>query len=257
MEESAMRRARPKRYLGMTLLQWGILAILGLCACGTLAGGYWWLNAQVASAYIAPAVTAAQITPLPTFTPTPTETPSPTPSPTPIVYESLIPPGWKQFTASAAPGLEIWLPPSYVPQTEKEKKEAIQIAETENENVAVLLELKDSTPSPYLIFTSFELATRRIFAADLDEMINADFGAYMRRGRLLERDAFQFVTVSYPARRLIFDINANGASVGLVIYVVQVGGDLYYLGFATPFNETYPRLPDFDRAAQTFRVASP
>lgn len=252
-----MSRARTQRYLGMTIPQWGTLAGMGLCLCCVLAGGYWWLNARVASAYVAPVITAVNITPLPTLTPTPTETPFPTPSPTPITYESLIPAGWKQFTSSAAPGLEIWLPPSYVPKTEKEKKDSIKLLASEGETIDSILDLRDSTSSPYLIYTSFELATRPIFAADLDEMADAEFGIYMRLGRLLERDLFEFAIMPYPARRLVFDINVSGVNAGLVVYVVQVGGDLYYLGFATPFNETYTRLPDFDRAAQTFRIVRP
>lgn len=252
-----MSRARKQRYLGMSIPQWGALAALGLCLCCVLVGGYWWLNARVASAYVAPVITAVNITPLPTFTPTPTETPFPTPSPTPITYESLIPAGWKRFTSSAVPGLEVWLPPSYIAQTEKEKKEAIKLLGSDGETIDSLLVLRDSTSSPYLVNTTFELAARPIFAADLDEMVDAEFGIYMRMGRLLERGSFEFVTAPYPARRLIFDINVSGIDAGLVLYVVQVGGDLYYLGFATPFNETYTRLPDFDRAVQTFRIVTP
>ncbi len=252
-----MSRARAQRYLGMTIPQLGTLGILAACLCCTVVGGYWWLNSRVAAAYAVPDLPGVNLTPLPTFTPTPTETPTPTPSPTPVTYESLIPAGWKQFKSADAPGLEIWLPPSYAQQTEKEKKEAIKILGSEGEEIKTLLSLKDSTPSPYLVFTTFEIAARPIFAADLDEMVDAEFGTYMRLGRLLGRDHFVFQTVSYPARRLVFDINVSGIDAGLVVYVVQVGGDLYYLGFAMPFNETYARLPDFDRAAQTFRIVPP
>ena len=252
-----MSRPRAKRYLGMTIPQLGVLGVLGLCICSIFVGGFWWLNSMVAAAYEAP-VPGPVVTPLPTSTPLPTVTPFPTPSPTPITYESLIPAGWKQFTSAAAPGMEVWLPSSYVPQTEADRKNAIQIPGTEEgEEIVSILLLKDVTPSPYLILTTFELVTRPVFDSDLDQMIDDQFGTLMRTGRLLERDPFVFETEAYPARRLILDINVSGVDAGLMVYVVQMGNDLYYLGFGTPFNELYARLPVFDQIAQTFRIVTP
>lgn len=251
-----MSRPRAKRYLGMTIPQLGVLGVLGLCICSIFAGGFWWLNSMVAAAYESP-LPGPDVTPLPTSTPPSTETPFPTPSPTPITYESLIPADWKQFTSVIVPGMEIWLPPSFAPLTEKDKAQSLSIYDVEAARTA--LELKDSTPSAYMVFTSFEISIRPIFAASLDEMIDQEFGTLMRTGSLLERDPFVFETETHPAHRLIFDVDVSvsGADAGVVIYVVQVGADLWYLSFATPFNELYARLPVFDQVAQTFRIVTP
>lgn len=247
-----MSRQRAKRILGMTVPQWTVLGVLFLLICCIVVGGFWWLNSMVAAAYEAPDLPSSNVTPLPTFTPLPTETLVPTLTPTPITYESLIPTGWKRFTPKAAPGMEIWLPTTYVEQTEKERKSSTTIYDIEA--ASPIMALKDTTPSPYLVFTTFEGSVRPAFGTNLDEMIDSEFGALMRAGRLLERDDFVFVTETYPARRLIIDITVNGVNAGMAIYVVQVKGNLYYLGFVTAFNELYTRLPAFDQSMQTFRV---
>ncbi|HSQ39511.1 MAG TPA: hypothetical protein VLM78_05075 [Anaerolineales bacterium] len=247
-----MSRPRAKRILGMTVPQWTVLGVLVLFICCVVVGGFWWLNSMVAAAYAVPDSPALDVTPLPTFTPLPTATLSPVPSPTPILYESLIPAGWNLFKPATAPGMEIWLPPSYISQTEKEKETSSPVYDVEA--ARSIMALKDTTPSPYLIFTTLDVSVRPTFANSLDEMIDSDFGALMRTGRLLERDSFVFETESYPARRLIFDINVNGTNAGVAVYVLQVGKNLYYLGFVTAFNELYTRLPAFDQAIQTFRI---
>ncbi len=249
-----MSRTRAKRYLGMTVPQLGSLGILFLCIGCLFIGGYWWLNSMVAAAY---AVPESNFTPAPSATPLPSETPLPTPSPTPITYESRIPAGWKQFKPEAAPGMEIWFPESYVLQTGENKTIQILGGEEDEDIINTILLLEDTTPSPYLIITTFKLAARSIFGSDLDKMINDQFALLMSAGRLIERDPFVFETEAYPARRLIFDINVGGVDAGLAIYVVQVDVKLYFLGFASPFNELYTRLPDFDRIAQTFRIVMP
>lgn len=247
-----MSKTRAKRILGMTVSQWTVLGGMFLLICCIIVGGFWWLNSMVAAAYQSPALPIFDITPLPTFTPLPIETLAPTPSPTPITYESLIPADWKRFRSDAAPGLQIWLPPAFLPQTDKQKQASTPVYDIEA--AQGIMALWDPTPSPYMIFTSFEASVRPTFASNLDEMVDTEFGALMRTGRLLERDEFVFTLEEYPARRLIFDITVNGVNAGLAIYVVQVGKDLYYMGFATAFNELYTRLPNFDQVIQTFRI---
>jgi hypothetical protein len=213
---------------------------------------------MVAAAYTVPNLPGLNATPLPTPTLQPTETPLPAPSPTPITYESLIPAGWKQFASVAAPGMEIWLPPSYVPQTEKDRKNAIQVPGVDDgEQIVSVLLLKDTAPSPYLLLTTFEIITRPVLDTNLDLIVEDQFSVLMRAGQLLENAPFAFETETYPARRLVWNINVSGVDGGLAIYVVQVDGNLYFLGFATPFNELYTRLPVFDQIAQTFRVLTP
>lgn len=247
-----MSQPRVRRYLGMTILQLSILGLLVLALCCTLVSGIWILNGMVARAYTVPNLPGLNDTPLPTLTPAPTATPMPTATATPIPYESLIPPGWTKFTSTSDPALEVWLPPSYALQTTKNQEDAIPVYSVEE--ARSVLALMDGTHSPYLIFTTFEVVVRPAFAPTLDEMVDAEFGALMRSGRLLERDTFEFTVGDRPARKLVFDINVSGVNAGLALYAVQVGNEVWYLGFATPFNELYTRMPVFDQIIQTFRI---
>ena len=247
-----MSKQRAKRILGMTIPQWTVLGVLTLLICCVIVGGFYWLNSQVAAAYTVPDMPVVDVTPQPSATSLPTETPLPTASPTPITYRSLIPDGWRHYKSDAVPGLEIWLPSAYAYQTEKMKQGTAPIYD--DVTAKDVMDLWDPTPSPYMLFTTFNASVRPTFASNLDEMIDTDFATLMRTGRLLERDEFEFQLENYPARRLIFDITLNGVNAGFAVYVVQVGRDLYYLIFATPFNELYTRLPDFDKTIQTFRL---
>lgn len=249
-----MSRPRAKRFLGMTIPQWGMLGVILLCMCGTVAGGYAWLNSQVAAAYVLPELemppTAPVVTPLPTLTSAPTATATVTPSPTPITYESLIPAGWHRFEDV---GVEFWVPSSYefLPVEDLGNQVSIFGADAP----PLILVLWDATPSPFLMNTSMQALSRRPFASSLDEMIDASFDSLSREGRLLEREEFKFILASFDARRLIFDANTDGINVGLVFYVVYTDHVVYYLGFKTPFNELYTRLPEFDAIVQTFRLS--
>jgi hypothetical protein len=255
-KETDMNKPRAKRILGMNGPQWLVLGILLLCLCVTLVGGYWWLNSRVASAYTGPQQQLLDITPLPTRTALPTATLQPTATITPITYESLIPAGWKRFRLETGSNIEIWLPESYSRQSDKDQQKAIQIlgGGEEDKSIETLLLLKDNTPSNYMIITTFEMARRTGSVSDLDAMIDQQFSALMREGRLLERGKFEFKVEGYPARRLIFDINSGSVNAGIALYVVQVGKDVYFLSYATIFNELYVRLPAIDESIQTFRV---
>ena len=250
-----MSRSRAKRILGLTRSQWLVLGVLLLCLFVTVIGGFWWLNSMVIRAYIVPEMNLPEVTNPPTLTALPTVTPPSTPSPTPITYESLIPAGWKRFRPASAQNIEIWVPESYVGQTDVVPKKAVKIFNVEeDETLTMLLRLRDTAPGNYSLLTTFELAKRPVVGSDLDAMIDTQFGALMRSGRLLERGKFDFKIGNIPACRLIFDINVNGLDAGFAIYVVQDGIDLYLLGFATAFNDLYTRLPAFDESIQTFRI---
>jgi len=252
-----MSRTRAKRYLGMTVPQLGSLGILFLCICCLFIGGYWWLNSMVAAAYAAPVM---NFTPAPSATPLPSETPLPTPSPTPITYESLIPAGWKQFKSEAAPGMEIWFPPSFETLTESlmqaNNMHYVPFSESESQQgLKSMLNLVDMTQSPYMLYTTFGMSTQPLPAADLDKTIDQEFANMMLNARLMERDNFEIG--NYPARKVVFDITGNGVTAGLVVYLIQENVTVWYFGFTTPYNELYTRMPDFDRIAQTFRIVAP
>ncbi len=245
-----MRRRRSKRWMGMTPLQIGVLGGMMAGWCLVLAGGWWWMNSIVAAAYAVPESLRMALTPSPTaILPTMTPLPLPTPmaSPTPIPYESLIPAGWKQFSAQ---GVEIWLPPTYALQTDKDKP-VVQVL-GENPDWKTVLQVKDTVAGPYVVATTLKVVVRTLTMATLEEMVDEDLFLYTIRYQLQEHRPFVFQVSGYPARRLLFGLS-GGTNLALVLYAVQVEREVYYLGFVTPYNELFSRLPDFDRAIQTFR----
>lgn len=250
-----MSKTRAKRIFGMTVRQWAVLAILFLSVVCILAGGLWWLNSMVAAAYAVPNLSNEAVTPHPTATLEPTAAPTATASPTRVAYESLIAPGWLPYTGSDMTGMEVWLPNSFVVPLESEREASYRIIGPDDTSAKSILILRDTAPSAYLVSTTFEVFTRPVFASSLDGMIEAQFTEQFNTGTLIERKAFVFQTEDYPAQRVTFAVKFNGSEMGLAIYVVRVGDSLFYLGFATPFNDLYTRLPDFDRIAQTFHVA--
>lgn len=251
--EADMSRPRAKRFLGMTIPQWGVLGVMFLCMCGVVVGGYTWLNLQAAAASVPPALQVPIVTPPSTFTPAPTATATITPSPTPITYKSLIPQGWLRF---AGAGIEIYLPPSYAIQTDEELGRSVRLLGNEESAPPLIFGFLDSTPSAYKMTTTLQVMARSPFAPSLDEMVDVEFERLSREGRLLERDEFVFKLGTYDARKLVFDYNIDGTYAGLAFYVIYSDNAIYYLGFVTPFNELYTRLPDFDAAVQTFLVKS-
>jgi hypothetical protein len=89
-------------------------------------------------------------------------------------------------------------------------------------------------------------------AADLDKAIDQEFSKMMLTAILVERSNFEIG--NYPARKVVFDITSNGINAGLVAYLIQDKGTVWYLGFTTPYNELYTRMSDFDKIVQTFRL---
>lgn len=249
-----MYRPRAKRTLGMTRPQWLVLIFLLLCLCVTLGVGYYWLNWTTTRATSGAGGFLPDFTPPPTQTPPATETSLPTETVTPITYQSLIPEGWKKFRAVSLNNLDIWLPNTYVIMNDNDKKKAIPIlgSAEDDPNLKVMLELKDKTPSSYLIFTTFGMWAQADPGGDLDALIDQRLGGLMRSGRLMERGKFEFRVRDYDARRLLFDINVGSVNAGLAMYVVRTRGEVYFLGYATVFNELFNRLQAFDDSIQTF-----
>lgn len=152
--------------------------------------------------------------------------------------------------------MEIWLPPSYVAWSESLNLKSVEIFTSGNfENLNSVLKLADMTQSAYLLYTTFGMISQPLPAADLDKTIDLVYGDLIRDARLMERS--DFVVGDYPARRVVFDITGNGVNAGLVVYLVQENVTVWYLGFTTPYNELYTRMPDFDRSVQTFRIVKP
>jgi len=153
--------------------------------------------------------------------------------------------------------MEIWFPPSYEVLTESlmnanDMNYVPRPYAESQEGLTSILNLVDMTKSPYTLYTTFGMSTQPMPAADLDKAIDQEFGNMMLTAILVERSNFEIG--NYPARKVVFDITGNGVNAGLVAYLIQENGTVWYLGFTTPYNELYTRMPGFDQIAQTFRV---
>ena len=249
------QRPRAKRYLGMTVNQLLVLGGLVVAICCVFAAGLGLLNYMVGTVY-APAVPAdiTLPTPLPSATAGPTEPPTLTPTPTSIPYELRIPQGWKQFTSPDAPGMEVWLSATYKSLTgkDKDKSSPAPLYGANVDDMKVLMVMADSKESALLLYTNAFVTVLPMRGNTLDEAIDPVFGQMMRTGRLIEKKDFELI--GFPAKKLVFDINANGIDAGIVIYVFQRGRELWQFGFITPYNELFARMDEFDASARTLRL---
>jgi hypothetical protein len=241
----------------MTLPQLGVLGLMFLCLIGILSAGYAGLNMIVASAYKPSGLTTLGPTAIPLDTPTPgpTLTPFPSPTFTAVPYEALIPAGWAEYASAAEPGLKIYLPASYVPLKDKDQVLQVTIFDANNDDVRTVLALRDTTVSPYLVFTRMFIANQPIRTTDLDETVDNVFASLKRAAILIDRDEIEIYRL--PARKVVFDVKTAGGEAGLVMYVLQLDGKNWFIGFVTPYNELYSYMPLFDQAAQTFWYVRP
>lgn len=255
-----MRQPKTKRYLGMTVTQLAILGSLVGVMCVVMIGAYWVFASIAQTNILGMPVSNVGASPTILFavpTTEPTQTPVPSATSTAIPYESLIPPGWKQVTSAEAPGMEIWLPTSFVPLKEIKGANLIPVFESDGtaQNGKTIISLADKTQTTYLIYTSFSIFTQPMSAATVDEMIDRLFGPSFSSMRVNEHSDFVFGSLT--GRKLVFEINASSTNLGYSLYAVQIGDTVWYIVFNTAFNLLYTNMPVFDQAAHTFRVLAP
>lgn len=238
----------------MTVNQLLVLGGLFIAICCVLMGGLGLLNYMVDTVYAPAAPANIDLpTPLPSATAGPTLPPTQTPAPTEMPYESRIPQGWKQFTEPSAPGMEVWLPSSFVPVTQLKNVHELQFVDTSSdEEIKTVLHLADTNQGTSLIYTTFGIGTARSRNETYEQLIDRVFGKMMRVAILIEN---REVTIAGgDARKLVFDITSNGVNVGMTYYIARVGDTVWYFGFNTPFNDLYVRMPVFEQIMQTFRL---
>lgn len=257
-----MSRKRSKRYFGMTVLQLVILSCLGLAACGTLGGGFWFVSSTVGGGLLPaaqPVQPSATLQPLPTLflSPTPTLTPTITPFP----YEALVPQDWIQHTTDQ---IEIWLPSEFdATDIEQQRAESIEFyTELGYENIARQMEenpadyafwFELSRPSVTLFVTNITVEMVPLTDPSLDEYLDrVEFEDLPAEYRVVDREDFQVGDLE--VKRSIMEGNFNSIYVGIAQYAITDGTNIWLINCASHFNDFYTWLPIFDQIAQTFRL---
>jgi len=251
---------RANHYFGMTITQLAILGCLGLVACGTLFGGFFFVSGSmggVLSIFPSPEPTS---TIQPTYTPYLTETPSLTPTATLIPYEESIPSGWNQYTTTS---IELWLPPQFKPvDIDKERQDRINLYkelgyddvanELEENPLAYVFWFKVSEPSTTLYIANITVGPELMTAGDLDMYLDQQYGDGPQEFIVVSRQ--KFLVGNYEARRTLLEANLSNIYVGVAQYAIFDGINVWIINCGSHFNEFYTWLPEFDKIARTFRL---
>ena len=251
-----------KRYFGMTILQSAILGCLAFVACGTIAGGIFFVSEASmggggSSIFPSPVLSS---TPEPTFTPFLTETPTLSPTATLIQYEDLIPSGWNQYTTSS---IEIWVPPDFeTVDIEQERQDRIKLYrkvglddladKLENDPPSYVLWFVHPDPDAVLIAANIAIESKLMTAESLDAFIDQEYADEDPRAVVVGRQEFQ--VGNYGARRLIEEVNLGSNVGGVAHYVIFDGVNVWIISCTSHFNEFYTWLLEFDKVARTFRL---
>jgi len=253
-----MKNIQNKRYFGMTVIQLAVLGCLVFAALGTVLGGGIFITTSMRGSG-----NSADLPPTPelTATPSPTETLTPTPTITPVPYEELIPSGWNQHITS---DIEIWLPLQFkTVNIENERKDRIdyyrklghdEIARDFEENPSAYMfwfKGTESSTTPYIANITIEFET--MTAENLDAYLDGEYpdGTSMTF-RVANRKEFQ--VGEYEARRVLLESSLSDIYIGVAQYAIYDGTRVFLINCSSHFNEFYTLLPEFDKAARTFRL---
>jgi hypothetical protein len=229
-----------KKYLGMTVMQLGILgglaglAFLLFCIIGWMVIGRGVGGAQAVLPTPSLLVTATQIVP-------PTPTPMP-PTSTPLPYETLIPIGWVQYKS---PLYEIWLPAGYKNAT----PEHLVMGLGNKPIVDLALRGSYTTKSPNKIYVT--VAYEPMIANTFDEFLNQRITALGTT--VSERSRVDLNSI--PAVRLVFTgRKGNNSDINELTYVILDGTTVWYVQYTAELTEFYNLLTTFESSAKTFRM---
>jgi len=231
-----------RKYFGMTRMQIGIIAgLAGIFLIIVCVGGFLVLRggrlglADSSTPTVEPTVTSVVVTPA-TLTPTIT--------PTPIPYEQLIPPDWKQYKTSL---VEIWMPGNFELANNKTKDITANIGVPE-----LLLTEVSSKSSAYtmLASVSYDLMT----GDSLDAMLDEKFPSLPYQARVSDRRTVFINT--HEARRIVIEFKIDNIDYDNLIYVIQDGSTVWYVGYVAQIAEFFDNIEVFEQSIKTFRTAS-
>ena len=228
-----------KKYLGMTVMQLGVLgglaglAFLLFCIAGWLVIGRGIGAAQAVPPTPSPLASATLI-----VHPTQTSTPAPTPLP----YETLIPIGWVQYKS---PLYEFWLPAGY-----KDAQPEHLVTGLGNKpivDLAVRGSYTTKSPNKIYVTVAYEPMTANSFDEFLNQRITA-LGPVVS-----ERSRVDLNTI--PAMRLVFTgRTGSNTDINELTYVILDGTTVWYVQYTAELTEFYNLLTTFEASARTFRM---
>ncbi len=229
--------AKKKKYMGMTTSQLMVIGVLALIAVGLVITVAWLFLGNMISFAALPTQPplAAQFTPtpLPTRTPFPSRTPIlPTPTFTATTYESLIPPGWKQYITGK---VELWIGPDFVSESSPDSLIYVENANADEEGLVVV-----------------DLYNAPADGADLDEFIRTFVAEFPAEMTFLEKRKFE--VGAYPAYRVKVQAIVDSVSIAEAMYFIQDGDTVWILGGISHYDVFNDWLPIFDQIAHTFRI---
>ena len=232
--------SKDRKTLGLSVVQLGILAGLGLLAClifGVTGGLALRRGLGMFSRSLQPTPTVqATATPLilPTMTPTATITPIP--------YEQLLPSGWTQHKTQL---MELWMPPDF-----KNAAPGVVPAVAGNSVFPDLALVSSLSRSGYPV--SVSVSYEPLTAATLDEFTKLKLSNIPPDINMVENR--KVAINSKDAVRLMFESKRDNLDVNDLLFVFQDGGTVWYVKYSAEIKEFYERLPEFEQSIKTFRV---
>ena len=227
-------------YLGMTVRQLGILAILAALAClifGVTSGLA--LRGELS-------LFSRSTEPTPTIQPTATRiilpTVTPTGTPTPIPYDQLIPYGWTQHQTQL---MEIWTPPEF-----KNAAPGVVSAVAGPSVILNLALVSSSNRSGYpaSVSVSYEPLTSNTLEEFLDiKLSNIPPDVNMVENRKVSVN-------SVDAFRLMFEGKNQNLDTNDLLFAFQDEDVVWYVKYSAEIKEFYELLPYFEESVKTFRV---
>lgn len=230
-----------RKYLGMTLQQVGILAVLAIVACILLSVMSWLALRTGIGLFAQPPESTPVI--VATSTPFLLPTLSPTASLTPVLYEELVPDGWSQHKTAL---IEIWMPSDF-------KNAAPGVVSGVAGNTVfldlALVATSNKSSYPRSVSVSYEPLT----SDTLGEFLDIKLSNIPPESNLAVN---QKVSInSMEATRLMFESQtSSNLYINDLLFVFQDGGTVWYVKYSAEISEFYEMMPVIEGSIKTFRM---
>jgi hypothetical protein len=256
---SKMRRQR--RHLGMTLNQLFILGCLALIAIAAIFGTFIFLSSSGV-----PGSTPQQSTDVQGNPPQDQSLPGQGISPgapvtiPAVISDSQVPENWETYTSTL---IEISVPPQFeAVRAEIERQRQIEAYRAQG--LVILADRLANETFDYRFWFNFPqpetviYKTHIVVKADilptmtLEEYIDEAYGAGLQGFQVLDRQEVLFDDLQ--GQRVLLGANINDTSINVAEYVITDEVNLWVISCGSISDEFYSWLPEFDRAAHSFRL---
>jgi hypothetical protein len=229
-----------KKYLGMTVMQLGILAgLAGLAVLLFCIVGWLVISRGARAAQVLPPTS----TPLPTATRIVLPTATPSPAPTPIPYETLVPPNWDQYKSAL---YEIWLPKGY--KNDKTNHLVNGLGVEPIVDLSLVGRFTSKSPNRIYVTVSYEPMTGDSFDKFLNDRLIA-LGPIVSERSRVDLNATPAVRLVFTGRK-----GNNNTDINELTYVILDGTTIWYVQYTAELTEFYNLLTTFEASAKTFRM---